>query len=318
MTRRRRAPKDETVGVFLERWLTDDAAPFVRPSSLRTYRSAISNHIIPAIGEIQLADLHVRDVQGMLNDLTTQKGLGPHSVQLAKRVLHMALEFARKWGDVEGNAASFARAPAVGRRAFEPWTPEQARAFLGHVRNDRLYALYVVALGTGMRQGEILGLRWEDCDLAEATITPRFQLQDGALVDLKTEASGQTIAIPALVVRALSSHAVSHLREKQAAGEGWADALGLLFTEPDGDPLKARDLRDTFKGHISGAGVPPIRFHDLRWCLASFYGGSNVSPLVTQTLLRHSSLRMTEHYTRLRVEQQREAVRVIDGVLGGA
>ncbi len=166
----------QTVEQYLTRWLEDVARPKLCPSTHASYRQKIRLYIMPAVGKQQLAKLHPQHVQALMNDLGA-RGLSPRTVQYTRAILRKALSQAVKWGLVAKNAAALTDPPRVDRPEMHALTPDQARAFLDAVRSDRLVALYSVALSLGLRQGEALGLRWEDVDLDAGTISVRKQVQ---------------------------------------------------------------------------------------------------------------------------------------------
>ncbi|CCF84805.1 hypothetical protein NITHO_3980004 [Nitrolancea hollandica Lb] len=153
------------------------------------------------------------------------------------------------------------------RSEIRPLTPEQARQFLQVAKGDRLEALYSVAIALGLRQGEALGLRWEDVDMQQGWVQARMALQrvDGKLqlVEPKTEKSRRAIKIPAVVRDALREHRVRQLRERLLAGQAWQEH-GLVFTTTIGTPLDARNVVRQFHRLRTRAGLSWLRFHDLR------------------------------------------------------
>jgi integrase len=307
----------ETVGAYLARWLEVTVKPHVRPHTFVIYESQVRNHITPAIGGIPLATLGHSDVQRMLNELTStrnvpgrQNGLSPHTIHQTKRVLHAALEVAFHEGLIDRNPVRGTKTPSTRKRKVKTWSPAETRHFLTSIEHDRLYALYVVSIAVGLRQGEALGLRWGDVNLAEATLTPRYQLQRGELVALKTESSGETIALPRMVVASLEGRR-AHQEERELPSR-----FDLIFTEPDGEPIKARSLRNAFRSRLSEAGLPMNRWHDLRHMTASLYAGTEVHPAVIASIMRHVTPKMTEQYTHVRLDQQRAAVERMDERIG--
>jgi Phage integrase, N-terminal SAM-like domain len=164
-----------TVGAFLEGWLTDVARVTVRPRTYVSYRYVVGVHLTPALGDLGLAALSPADVQAFLN-AKSASGLSPRTVGYLRGVLRGALGHAERTDLVTRNVARLARPPRVPRRRVSPLSVEQVRTFLGAIAGDRLEALYLVALGVGLRQGEILGLRWSDVDLAGGTLTVRHAL----------------------------------------------------------------------------------------------------------------------------------------------
>ncbi len=155
-----------TVGAFLDQWLRDSARPSVRPRTYVSYASVVRVHLAPGLGQLPLARLSPQHVQTFLN-AKSASGLSPRTVGYLRAVLRQALGQAERWGVVTRNVARLADPPRIPRREVSPLSPEKARLFLDAIRGDRLEALYLVALGVGLRQGEILGLAWSDVDLED-------------------------------------------------------------------------------------------------------------------------------------------------------
>lgn len=206
------------VGEYLERWLKDSVEGNVRSRTLSNYQLQVRHHITPALGRIKLKTLTPAHVQGLyrqkLEGAEGSPGLAPSSVRYIHAVLHRALKQALRWGLVPRNVSEAVDLPKLVSEEVDALISEEARAFLEAARGDRFEALYVVAVTTGLRRGELLGLRWSDVDLREgvaATLRVGRQLQrmrDGS--GLKFVApkggKGRTICIPARAVDALKAH----------------------------------------------------------------------------------------------------------------
>ena len=164
------------VGPYLRQWLDEVARPRVRASTLKSYREIVEGHLVPGLGHIALAKLTPAEVQAFLNRKQAS-GLSPRRVQYIHAVLRRALVTAERWGLVSRNVARLVDPPRVRRREITPLTPEQARRLIETSIEDRYRALWITALGTGLRQGELLALRWEDVDLKAGRLwvrhTPR-------------------------------------------------------------------------------------------------------------------------------------------------
>jgi len=222
----------ETLGRFLDRWLDESVRPTKRPKTIKSYEMQIRVHLKPTLGKVPLAKLSPQHVQNLQNDMLAA-GLAPASVQYTRAVLRKALGQALKWGLVARNVVTLVDPPTVKKVQVRPLTPEQARTLLEHVRGDRYEALYIVALATGMRQGELLGLAWEDVDLEDKTVTVRRALQrargKAEFVEPKTERSKRTIPVPEIVTQRLREYRAAQNRERLLAGDKWIDS-GLVFT----------------------------------------------------------------------------------------
>ena len=180
------------MGGFLNQWLEEVAKPSVRARTFSSYSQMIRDLVAPELGSIRLAKLIPSDVQRLMSR-KLEAGLSPRSVTYLRQVLRTALGRALKWGLVNRNVAALTDSPKVKRYEITPLSPDEARTFLATVENDRLYALFVVALTTGLREGELLGLAWADVDLDRAQARVRQQLQRLAgrlqLTEPKTSAS---------------------------------------------------------------------------------------------------------------------------------
>ncbi|MCC7020680.1 MAG: site-specific integrase [Ardenticatenales bacterium] len=306
-----------TVAQFLEQWLETAVRVSVRPSTLKSYTGHIKFHIVPAIGTVPLVKLQPQHVQRMINALL-ESGLSPSTVLRVRATLRRSLNQAMKWGVVSRNVATLVTPPKVERFRVEPLTAEEALAILQVVKPHRLEALYTLLLGSGLRLGEALGLRWEDVDLAQGKLTVRFALQriDGThkLVAPKSRSSRRTVALPQFVLHALQRH-----RERQELERLiWTDtnALGLVFTTLAGRPLDGPAANSTFKRLLKSADLRPLRLHDLRHGYASLLLAKGVHARVVMELLGHSQISLTlDTYSHVIPALQHEAVDRLDELL---
>ncbi|TAK59369.1 MAG: site-specific integrase, partial [Dehalococcoidia bacterium] len=197
---------------------------------------------------------------------------------------------------------------------------EQARALLSAARHDRFEALYVLALTTGMRQGELLALRWRDIDLDTCCLNVRGSLQRStlglAIGDPKTRKSRRRIELSAAAVEALSRHQQQQERERLDQGPAWQEQ-GLVFANELGRPMEAGNLvRRSFRPLLRAAGLPRIRFHDLRHTAATLLMGQNVPPKVVSEMLGHSQVGITlDLYSHVTPTMQRQATAAMDALL---
>lgn len=209
----------------------------------------------------------------------------------------------------------------VPRYELTPLDPAQARRLLDVIRGDRLEALYTVALAVGLRQGEALGLRWEDVDLDAGMMNVRHALQrvDGrlVLVEPKSHTSRRTIALPAGTVAALREHRRRQLEERVLAGRRWQDQ-DLTFTTTIGTPLDGTAVTKRFQRLLAYAGLPRQRFHDLRHACASLLLAQGVHPRVVMEVLGHSQISLTMNtYSHVIPALQREAADRMEALLAG-
>ena len=314
----------QTVGQFLDRWLVDVAKPSLRPKTYHSYAALVRLHLKPALGHIQLGKLEPGQVQAMMN-AKLASGLSPRTVQYLRAVLRRAIGQALKWGQVSRNVVILTDSPRMVRLEMQTLTPTQAHAFLDSVKGERLEGLYAVALAMGLRQGEALGLRWQDVDLDGGTLHVRVALQrvrgdQPRLVEPKTRQSRRSLPMPPAVTAQLRAHRTRQTEERLVAGPAWQGGpWGLVFCTATGGPLDARHVVYYFKRQLGRAGLPDIRFHDLRHSCASLLLAQNVHPRVVMEILGHSTITMTMNtYAHVLPEAQRQAAALMDGLFGPA
>ncbi|MGZ3586701.1 MAG: site-specific integrase [Candidatus Limnocylindrales bacterium] len=207
--------------------------------------------------------------------------------------------------------------PARVKPRLQPLTAEQVRTFLANVKGDRFEALYVTAIATGMRQGELLGLRWSDVDVDAGTITVRHSLRrvTRTLAEPKTDSARRTLRVGAEVLTALREHRRCQLEERLAVGPGWRDQ-GFVFTGPKGDPWHARNVLSAFQAAIAQAGLPRQRFHDLRHACATLLIEQGEELGVVSKLLGHSTVSTTlDTYAHLTPAMGQRAAERMDAIL---
>jgi len=314
-------PERERLGDFLQRWLEDTARHNVRPSTYRGYEVTLRKHLLPEVGHLKLARLTADDLDACYSRLL-DKGLSPKTVRLCHAVIHRALSHAQRRGAVAVNIASVAVPPSAPRKEFRCLTPEEASRLLKAAMSDRLYALYSLALNTGMRQAELLGLRWADADLSAATLHVRQQVyrMDGEwqFTEPKTPASRRAISLSGACVEALRERRLAQNKERLRA-KTWAD-LDLVFCNRLGNPIeKGNLLRRSFAPLLERAGLPHVRFHDLRHSAASMMLAANVNPKVVQERLGHSSISTTmDTYSHVMPSLQADAAEKMDRLLAAS
>ena len=314
------APERLTVGTFLDGYL-DSVRLAVRPSTLRSYEGIVAVHLQPGLGRIRLKELSVREVQRLLNTKHAA-GSSPRTVERIRAVLRQALGQAVRQGLISRNAAALARPPRMVREPVQTLSPEAARRLLEAVHGTREEGLYTVALAIGLRQGEALGLRWEDVDLdtGQLRVVHALQRVGGALVlvEPKSASSRRTIPLPATVERSLRDHRRRQIEDRLLSGFRWVES-GLLFTTRDGKPLDGRNVTRGFQEALGRAGLPRMRFHDLRHSCASLLLAQGVSPRVVMETLGHSQISLTMNtYAHVMPEMQRDAADKMESVLSGA
>jgi integrase len=277
-------------------------------------------HIIPELGRTRLEQLTPAHVQHLLNE-KTRSGLSPRSVAHIRAVLRNALNQALRWGLVTRNVAALAEPPHQPRVLVNPLTAEQARTLLETCQEDDFGPLFAAALSTGMRQGELLALRWEDIDFDRNTVSVRRALQrvDGKLtfVEPKSESSRRTITVPSIAMAAFRAQRTRQREQRLLAGSSWED-WGLVFTSSKGTPLDGSNVTKRLQKLLAQAGLPRQRFHDLRHGCASLLLAAGVPPRTIMGMLGHSQISLTLNvYSHLSPSLERDAADALDRVLTG-
>ena len=285
-----------TVGEYLDRWLNDSDRGSVRPSTYERHEQIVRLHLKPALGCVKLSKLTPAHVQGLYRD-KLDSGLSPATVQKIHTVLHKALAQALKWNMIPRNAADAVKAPRPAPEEMHPLSPDEARKLIEAVRGDTLEALYVLAVHTGMRQGELLALRWEDIDLNEGVIRIRRTLvRSGGRISIgepKTKGSRRTVYLTGAAVEALKTHLEQQLEDIERLGDLYRDH-GLVFTSGVGTLINPTNLRiRSFAPLLERAGLPQIRFHDLRHTCATLLLSRNTNLRLVQDLLGHATVAIT-------------------------
>ena len=317
----RPAPEREKVGEFLRRWLEETARHNVRASTYRGYEVALRLHIVPLIGHLKLARLSADDLDGLYGKLLDRE-LSPKYVRLIHAVVHRALSHAQRRGAVAVNVATIADAPSAPRKEFRTLSPEEASRLLQAALSDRLYGLYVLALTCGLRQAELLGLRWADVDLNGAVLHVRQQVfrlnGQWQFTSPKTKAGRRTVSLSGACVEALRERRLAQNKERLRA-KTWAD-LDLVFSNRLGNPIeKGNLLRRSFAPLLERAGLPRIRFHDLRHACASILLAANVNPKIVQERLGHSSISTTmDTYSHVMPSLQADAAEEMERQLAAS
>jgi integrase len=306
-------PSKVNVGQFLDHWLEDGARLSVRANTYTLYKGIVKRHIKPRIGGVNLLKLSPVHVQGLYSEME-RDGCSPRLRQLTHAVLHRALKQALKWGNVSRNVCDAVDPPRVPKKTIQPLTPGQAGDLLTAATGQPLHALYVLAITSGLRQGELFALQWADVDLDGKAVTVRHTLIEAqgkiVLSEPKTAKSRRRVSIPKMAVDALHEHRKRMVAEGHA-GSPW------VFCDRDGSHLrKSNFIRRSFKPLLKAAGLPPIRFHDLRHTSATLLLLQGVHAKVVQERLGHANISMTlDTYSHVLPELEQAAAATFDGLL---
>ncbi len=335
-----------SVAAFLTRWLDDSARPTIRATTHANYKGVINNHIAPRIGGVPLAKLTPAHVQGLYAELE-RSGASTYTCQLAHAVMHRAFKQAVKWGMVPRNVCDAVDPPRVAKVDIHPLSPEQVTVLLaaandsnlrwcetceslachdadgctqcGHRKPTvgapvRLEALYVLAVTSGMRLGELFALQWPNVDLGGGTVAVRHTLSElngkQTLAEPKTAKSRRRVDLGVMAVNALHEHRKSMLAE----GHG---SVPWVFCNSRGGSLRRSHFHhQDFKPLLMRAGLPDIRFHDLRHTAATLLLSQGVHPRIVQERLGHSQIGVTmDTYSHVLPSMQREAAGKLDALL---
>jgi integrase len=278
----------QTVKQYLESWL-DTVRYQVKPSTWRRYQD-FTRHIIAALGRIPLTKVTAQQIQGFYAQ-KLKDGLSTTTVHHIHGMFHRACADALRMAIVQRNVTEMVRPPRRQHHEIEPLSEKQAQALLLAVAGDRFEALYVLALTTGMRLGELLGLRWRDVDINRAKLQIRLSVQEDGykfvLAEPKTANSRRTIGLSRLAIHALREHRARQSQEKAKLGPAWDDALELVFPNAIGGIMIPDNLtKRSFKQFLDKAGLPNIRFHDLRHTAATLLLSQKVNVKVVSEMIK--------------------------------
>ena len=312
--------EDSTFGAFLDRYLTEIAPQSCKAHTIHTYGVLIKHHIRPELGEVKLSKLRPDQLQHLYHTLSL-KGLSKQTVHHVHSIIKHTLSYALKWGLVPRNVALAVDAGAPQRKAPVVWSRVEVQKFLEASKNHPLYALFLVAITTGLRKGEILALTWSAVDVTAGAIQVKqaahFLKGEGMIMsEPKTEKSRRLVTVPLYVIEALRTHRIDQEERKSKAGDRWSMS-DLVFTNRHGKLLDSRNLHDEWKDLIDAAGLPEIRFHDLRHTHATMLLVADVHPKIVQERLGHSSIRVTlDTYSHTIPSMQGEAMKHLDDLVG--
>jgi integrase len=291
-------PSKVTVAEYLiERWLPGRAAS-LRPSTLDGYRRIVERHVVPAVGHLRLQHLSADQLDVLYAKLLSD-GLAPKTVRNVHTTIHKALRDAVRKDLVPRNVADAADAPKLtrpGEKRMKTWTPAEVTTFFEAIAEHRLAIAYVLAATTGMRRGEILGLRWNDVDIKGRRLTitrtilsVAYEITEGTP---KTAKGRRSIALDAETARLLGQHRALQSAERGAGPTAGGD--DFVFSKPDGRPIHPDYFSQTFDRTVKRLGLPRIRLHDLRHTHATLGLAAGVPVKIMSERLGHATAAFTQ------------------------
>ena len=309
---------NQTVAEYLMSWL-EMTKHNVKPRTWKRRSEYVLLHAIPIVGKVPLVKLNAQHIQSLYAQ-KLDEGLSSTTVRHLHAVLHRALKAAMRLGLVQRNVTEMVDAPRMARHEMETFSPEEARRLLATAKGDRFEALYVLALSTGMRQGELLALRWREVDLNAFTLRVTATLQytpDGyVFAEPKTAYSRRLVALSSIAVDALREHKLRQVEEQSRLGSAWHD-LDLVFPNTIGKPMDGIHLlQREYLPLLQKAGLKRIRFHDLRHTAATLLLLNGIHPKVVSEMLGHADVVITlKLYSHVLPHMQQEAAAAMDTTL---
>jgi integrase len=310
-----------TAGDYLARWIVS-VRPRLRAATHREYSRHVRAYWTPAIGRVALTRLTPAHVERAMAELV-ERGLSAVTVRSARTTLRRALHDAQRDGLVTRNVAGLARPPRLEHREMRALTSAEVGRVTAATTDDPFGPLFAVAIGTGLRLGETLGLAWTDVDLEARSLTVRRSLARAyaggyELAETKTSRSRRTVMLPAIAIEALRRQKARQAAARLAVGTAWQDRAGLAFTDAVGRPLQPRAVSKAFRLVADRLGLEGIRLHDLRHTAASLMLAAGVPLKVVSEALGHSSIGITaDVYAHVTPDLRREAADAMDRALNG-
>src|SRR5215204_877138 len=301
---------------YLTRWLRDSVKDTVRRSTFVQYVSVVNRHLIPALGRLKLKALTPVHARSLYRE-KLDAGLAPRTVQYIHVTLHKALKQALMDGLIPRNIADAVKAPQAHKKEVNPLSPSEVTALLSAASGDRLEALYVIAVHTGLRRGELLGLRWSDVDFESGTISVQRSLdKDGTFNPPKRNKSRRTVKLTGQAAEALKGHRTRQNEERLQLGALWED-YGLVFPNRLGKPMNADNLYHRgFKPLLQKAGLSGFTFHSLRHTCATLLLSKNINPKIVQEMLGHATISQTmDTYSHVMPGMQDSAATALEEAL---
>jgi integrase len=313
-------PASMSLNTYLDQWLEEVARFKVRLATFDGYEAKLKVHVRSGLGSKRLCDLQAYDIQKVYNGMM-RAGLSAKTVRHVHNVLSPALKQAVKWKLIQQNPCELCELPRIIKKEMQCFTPEETAIFLEHARTDTYYAAFVLALETGMRPEEYLGLQWRDIDFEQSRLSVRraLVLQKGGgfvFTEPKTPQSRRSIPLSASAVGVLKVHRRVQLESRMKINGAYEDH-NLVFPSEIGTPTLYGNLdRRHFKKIIKTAGLRKIRLYDLRHTMATLLLSKGVNPKIVSERLGHSSIGLTlDTYSHVLPTMQWEATNHMESLM---
>lgn len=311
-----------TVNEYLDKWLLVAAKPRLKERTYEDYGQYLKRYIRPRIGKLKLSKLKPLDIQGIYTWMLENK-LSPRTVRFAHAILSSALKQAVKWQIIPSNPATMVDLPQNHRKEMKALSPKEAKQFLDAAKKDKWFVIFSLAISTGMRPEEYLGLQWKDIDLEKGTAIVQRALvwkrKGGgwSLQEPKTSQSRRMIPLPTSVVSELKRHRKKQLEERIGLGAAYQN-FDFVFATEIGTPILTSNLtRRHFKPILKDAELPEnIRLYDLRHSCATLLLAAGENPKVVSERLGHATIVLTlDTYSHVLPSMQQSATAKLEDLL---
>ena len=320
-------PAECSLGEWLDRWMTQYKKGELKRSTYESYERLIRTHIKPSLGNIPLAKLQPHMLQGFYNEKLEsgrlddkEGGLSTRMVRYFHAIIRQALQQAVREGILPRNVADATSPPVIRNKQMRPLTEDELLKFFEVAKEDRLFPAFVLVATTGLRRGEVCGLKWDCVDLEEGVLITRRQLlilDDGLHLeeDTKSKRGRRRITLTDDAVRELKAHRARQAEEQLLLGKAY-QKNNLVFCKADGTKIDPREFTKHFQRLLEEAELPRVRLHDLRHTHASLLLARGVHPKVVQERLGHSSITMTlDLYSHMTPGLDEAAAATLNGLL---
>jgi integrase len=312
--------RDSPLSTFLQRWLADSVKPSVRQKTYEGYESIVRVRVVPRIGGVKLSRVTPAILQELYTELS-ESGLSARSVNHTHRALHRAFETALRWGLIPRNPCDATDPPRPRNAEMKTLTRDEVSTLLTGTATDRDHAIYLVAVTSGLRLGEILGLRWSDIDFEGKRLFVRRTLQRTQrqlrFESPKTAKSRRTVMLTPDAIVGLREHRRRQAAERLSLGPAWSDQ-DLVFPNTIGEPIDPTTVSRRFKAHLATLELPRIRFHDLRHTCATLLLSAGTHPKIVSEMLGHSTIVLTlDTYSHVIPTMHSEAAETMQSILSG-